>query len=221
MKKWLQSYSSFTRTERAGILGLLLLLVVLIAVRLTMPYWYDHSKTDTATYPQLPASWGAFQKQQPGANEYVVETVADTGQYQQEQQQLTYFDPNTADSSQLLKLGFSTFQTRNLLKWRTKGKRFYKPQDLRPLYGMTGEQYNRLAHYIRIDARAGLKKIDLNTADSMDLIRIRGIGPRLAHRILERRREIGRYTRHAQLLEVYHFSDSMYRQLQEQLVITQ
>lgn len=60
------------------------------------------------------------------------------------------FDPNTADSLQLLQLGFQSWQIRNLKKYRSKGGRFYKAEDLTRLYGMTEEFYDRLKPYIRI-----------------------------------------------------------------------
>ena len=39
MKNVLKHYTSFTRTERYGILALLLLCLCLVAVKLTMHYW--------------------------------------------------------------------------------------------------------------------------------------------------------------------------------------
>lgn len=46
---------------------------------------------------------------------------------------------------------------------------------------------------------------NINTADSLDLIALKGIGKGLSHRILERRRQVGRFDNWEQVFEVYHF----------------
>lgn len=64
--------------------------------------------------------------------------------------QLFAFDPNTADSTQLLRLGLKPWQVRNIYKYRAAGGRYRKPTDFARLYGLTLEQYERLAPYIKI-----------------------------------------------------------------------
>ena len=61
------------------------------------------------------------------------------------------FDPNTADSSQLIKLGLQSWQVRNIYKYRAAGGRYNKPTDFARLYGLTLKQYKRLEPYIRIE----------------------------------------------------------------------
>lgn len=63
---------------------------------------------------------------------------------------LQVFDPNTADSSTLVHLGFKPWQAKNLLKYRAKGGRYRKPEDLKRLYGMTDSMYQILQPYIQI-----------------------------------------------------------------------
>ena len=64
--------------------------------------------------------------------------------------QLTYFDPNTADSTQLLRLGLKPWQVRNIYKYRAKGGRYRTKEDFAMLYGLTLEHYRRLEPYIKI-----------------------------------------------------------------------
>ena len=61
------------------------------------------------------------------------------------------FDPNKVDSVELLELGFSPGQTKSFLKYRAKGKRWYKKEQLRTLYGLTDSAYYALEPYITID----------------------------------------------------------------------
>ena len=60
------------------------------------------------------------------------------------------FDPNTADSTQLLRLGLQPWQVRNIYKYRAAGGIYRKPLDFAKLYGLTVKQYRELEPYIRI-----------------------------------------------------------------------
>lgn len=139
-----------------------------------------------------------------------------------------YFDPNTADSTELLRLGLRPWQVRNLYKYRARGGRYHRPEDFARLYGMTGELYERLRPYIRIAERyrylsdvrptdtsridtmpparptkfrPGVR-LDINVADTADLQRIPGVGPALARRIVRYRDRLGGFARVEQLDEI-------------------
>ena len=60
------------------------------------------------------------------------------------------FDPNTADSTALLRLGLKPWQVHSIYKYRAKGGVFRRPEDFARLYGLTAGQYRRLLPYIRI-----------------------------------------------------------------------
>ena len=62
------------------------------------------------------------------------------------------FDPNTADSNQLLRLGLQPWQVRNIYKYRAAGGIYRKPLDFAKLYGLTVKQYRELEPYIRISS---------------------------------------------------------------------
>lgn len=89
-----------------------------------------------------------------------------------QQPETFYFDPNTADSTQLLRLGLQPWQVRNIYKYRAKGGVYRKKEDFARLYGLTVKDYRRLAPYIRISE-------DYQPAST--LLRERGDSPRHAH----------------------------------------
>ena len=62
------------------------------------------------------------------------------------------FDPNTADSTALLRLGLQPWQVRSIYRYRAKGGVFHRPVDFARLYGLTVKQYRELEPYIRIGA---------------------------------------------------------------------
>ena len=69
---------------------------------------------------------------------------------EQNSEELFCFDPNTADSTALLKLGLRPWQVRNIYKYRAHGGIYRKPEDFARLYGLSAHQYKRLLPYIRI-----------------------------------------------------------------------
>ena len=70
--------------------------------------------------------------------------------YEKKVPELFVFDPNTADSTQFLKLGLQPWQIRNIYKYRAKGGVYRRPLDFAKLYGLTVKQYRELEPYIRI-----------------------------------------------------------------------
>ena len=60
------------------------------------------------------------------------------------------FDPNTADSTQLLRLGLQPWQVRNIYKYRAAGGVYRSPSDFARLYGLTVKQYREMRPYIHI-----------------------------------------------------------------------
>lgn len=224
MKNLFKAYNSYTRTERLGIVALLVLLVVLIIVRVTMHFWV-RPEFNTEEGLKMSAAWDAIQSDsnanQASAPVPLPGVYADTVSKHGEAIQLPAaslfpFDPNALDSAGFIKLGLRAKTVSILLHWRAKGKKFYRKEDLQPLYTLSAEEYARLEPYIRI-SNAASQKIDLNKADSLQLIALRGIGAKLAHRILERRRSVGRFERVEQLQDIYPFPDSTIQQLKAQL----
>ena len=133
------------------------------------------------------------------------------------------FDPNTVDSLTLLHLGFKPWQAKNMLKYRAKGGKYRKKEDLKKLYGMTDSMYLALAPYIyikdsivvdsaridsvRMDSLPKWKSIkkdtilNLRTADTTELKLIRGIGSYRAKMIVRYREQLGGYAQVEQIME--------------------
>ncbi len=60
------------------------------------------------------------------------------------------FNPNTADSATIRRLGLPAFLAGNLVKYRRAGGLFRRPEEFRKLYGLTDEQFRTLLPYIEI-----------------------------------------------------------------------
>lgn len=149
--------------------------------------------------------------------------------------ELFAFDPNTADSTQLLRLGLAPWQVRSIYRYRAKGGIYRDKADFARLYGLTVGQYRRLEPYIRISpdyrpasevyskpshdayARDTIKyplklkpgqTVSLNTADTTLLKRVPGIGSGFAGAIIRLRERLGGFYDTAQLLEIANFPQS-------------
>ena len=88
-------------------------------------------------------------------NSEIVEKKGKEGRQQyyaseQNSEELFCFDPNTADSTALLKLGLRPWQVRNIYKYRAHGGIYRKPEDFARLYGLSAHKYKQLLPYIRI-----------------------------------------------------------------------
>jgi len=153
---------SFRKTDRNAILLLILIVVVVVV---TFPLLGE--REDTSTLPsQLRSGLAKKRHSVTQKPQYYAQKQDATGE-------LFYFDPNTADSTQLLRLGLRPWQVRNIYKYRAKGGRYRQKEDFAMLYGLTLEQYRRLEPYIRIKPEA-MARDYFNDNDN-------GNGNRLAH----------------------------------------
>lgn len=146
------------------------------------------------------------------------------------------FDPNTADSTQLLRLGLQSWQVRNIYKYRAAGGIYRKKEDFAKLYGLTVKQYRELEPYIQISSDyqpastlvkekqhvvyerdtlrypvkiAEGEHIELNASDTSLYKKVPGVGSYYARKIAEYGHRLGGFVSANQLDEIENFpSDS-------------
>lgn len=137
------------------------------------------------------------------------------------------FDPNTLDEEGFEALGFSLRQARAIINFRNACGGFRTAEDFGKSYAVSDEAYLRLKDYIIIAApdntangdastpafatqpvetnarpkRASAQHLELNGADSLSLLMVRGIGPKTASAILSYRRRLGGYRDASQVIE--------------------
>lgn len=141
------------------------------------------------------------------------------------------FDPNTADSTQLLRLGLQEWQVRNIYKYRAAGGIYRTKEDFAKLYGLTVKQYRELEPFIQISSdylpattlikeekttyeRDTLRHpqkitegetIDLNAGDTTIYRKVPGIGSYYARKIMDYGNKLGGYVSIDQLDEIANF----------------
>lgn len=137
------------------------------------------------------------------------------------------FNPNNSTQDEWRKLGLNNGQIRTIKKYLAKGGKFYKPEDLAKIYSIPKEQYENLRPYIQIPEvrkESPFKKkelfetenfskeetskdirLDLNTADTVSLKKLKGIGSYFSKKVVEYRKELGGFHTKEQLLEIWNF----------------
>ncbi|MCG8409937.1 MAG: helix-hairpin-helix domain-containing protein [Bacteroidales bacterium] len=135
--------------------------------------------------------------------------------------QLFEFDPNIVTQVELEKLGFTKRQIQIFLRYREKGGRFYKKEDLLKIYGIKENHYNHLEAFVHIKKESSPKRkeyknlvfeVEINSATMKELIKLKGIGRSYAKKIIKYRELLGGYVKKQQLLEVYGMDSSRYNQ---------
>ncbi len=201
----IRALMGFSRTETNAFLILLPLLFLII---FSQPIYnqFVHSSppvADTVQLNRLLATW----KDGP--------VVFPANSSEKVKPSLFSFNPNTATEQQLKELGFTKFQITGLVKYRAKGGKFSVKSDLLKLYGMDSSFYQRLFPFIELpqtkqsstekSVRPERKELiaDINTADTMQLKAVYGIGTKLAQRIINYREKLGGFVSIQQLNEVY------------------
>ncbi len=148
------------------------------------------------------------------------------------QAELFIFDPNDLSEEKWKLLGLNNKQIRNIKNYEKKGGKFYKNEDLKKIYTISNDDYKILEPFIRIKQQkkkwknTEVKKtefaktpkknkkyykpdsvfmIELNSTDSINLLKLKGIGPVFAGRIIKFRNLLGGFYTKNQLLEVYGF----------------
>ena len=204
------------------------MIVILVVIR-TIPYFYSLL---TPENDDLLSESIAIRKLE------LVETKIRGQRYRKKSEKaarLFKFDPNHTSLPGWQLLGLSAKQAAVMIRYTAKGGRFYKKSDLQKMYPISREMYDRLEPYISIPAGDSLafeKKyvpyantrrvpviVDINTADTIGLDAIKGVGPAFARRIFRYRELLGGFCKKEQLMEVYGLDSVKYAEIKDQVRI--
>lgn len=210
-KQFVKDYLNFTTRERWGITGLLVLIALFYFLPNLLFRDEDYSKELKAFEKEI-AAMDSGSADEPNY-EYTNNDYQKTDLFEP-----FYFDPNTVDPQKLENFGIPQYVIKSFSKYRNAGAKFYKKEDLKKLYGLKPNLYERMAPYIKIEetdpkdntSKKDYKKteteralVDLNTADSLTLLKVRGIGPYLSSKIIKYRNALGGYVSIDQLYEIF------------------
>ncbi len=223
-----KEYLTFTKSERNGIIVLLLIMIGMILIH----YFINKQTPDAFSQKNVEVKEkiqqfeAALYKKETTTRERISKSIPNDT--------LFHFDPNQASSGQLKKLGFTSNQINALKGYIKAGGKLYKKEDLKKIYGISQQQYNKLSPYIKIEEqqkessfnnpgnKQSIKvtpkiRVDINTAEPKALQKLHGIGPVFAERIIKYRKLLGGFYNTRQLLEVYDFKKETYNNIQDMI----
>lgn len=147
-------------------------------------------------------------------------------------------DPNNATPEELSCLELPEFIIQRIIKFRNKGGVFYEITDLKKIYGLEITHYEKIKHHIVIQKVRGTSYqrktnttpntqktepsfiFDINTADTNDLKKVKGIGSVLSNRIIKFRNQLGGFHSIEQLNEVYGLKGEALTNLKQRITIS-
>ena len=112
------------------------------------------------------------------------------------------FDPNTLTAEGFYELGcFSARQAEALVEYRERRGGFRSELEWRDCYLIDSTLWEQTKSYLQLSPIPRVR-IELNSADSLTLVAVEGIGPRTASDIIRYRERLGGYASVAQLLDL-------------------
>lgn len=237
MRKFLIDYFYYSRSERNG----LIVLIVLSSVFLLVPHVAQRfSKPSKAIeVGESEKMFLAFQN--------TLNTPDKDGVYanQIKESTLFAFNPNEASFDDFLLLGLSAKTATTLMHYREKGGRFYRKEDMQKIYGLKIEDYKRLERFIEIGnlpnhfdyhSEKGFQKpnfeqniaqrdiklfpFDPNKASEIELLTL-GIDGKVVKNMLKFREKNGQFLKKDDIKKIYGFSEIDYLRLEKYIQISE
>lgn len=233
LKKSVRSYFSFSKKELNGIL----LLCIMIALIMIFPYAYrSFSQPEVYELNKFAREIEAFKAsalKRPSTYKKLQDQIEKT----QFKTEYFDFDPNGLAEKDWRRLGLSSSQIKVIKNYEVKGGKFYKKEDLKRIYSISAALYSRIEPYIHINTtltetrevkaeiyrRVASEKsgsgavIEINSADSAQMVSIRGIGPVFASRIIRYRDRLSGFYSKEQLKEVYGLDSLKYSLIENKI----
>ena len=191
----IKDYFQFNKKERNGILLLSCLLLVLVVFYQFSYLLKQESKTDFSAFEKALAEL-----------EYEQEPTIE-----KQNDSLFFFNPNTLNDKGWFALGFPERRLKTLRNFQKSGGVFKVKKDLKNCFAISNEFYNRVEAYVSIPEMKRVEKlvvkpakqlVELNQADSLELVSVKGIGPFYAKQILKYRKELGGFVNYKQFAEI-------------------
>src|SRR5688572_15392016 len=157
-KRIVMDYLTFSRKDRIAIIVLLGIILIVFF----LPNFISHSNqtkpvsADTAWITAMKRLEQKMTDDRQSADEnstnYQYDRPADiySGKKKTE---LFYFDPNTLSAEEWQRLGLRSKTIHTIQNYLSKGGHFRKPEDLKKVYGLYPDEYERIAPYIRIQPK--------------------------------------------------------------------
>lgn len=229
MRKWINHYFNFTKSEFNGMLTLFVLILLFLALPSVYTWLWPEEPNQAALVEIEKLNLEERFKVNPERKLFT------KPEWKSKQPKLHVFDPNTLEQADWEELGLSPKQAAAIINYRSKGGKFRKVEDLQKMYTIRPELYQQLRPYVQI-RDTSLQHVarsfstptfpkkqaaiyELNALDTISMQAINGIGPAFARRIFKYRERLGGFAQPEQLLEVFGIDSVHYEQIRPQIRI--
>ena len=225
----------FSKGQRIGIIVLLVLIVLVVMLNQFFPFsetsepvMDEEFRTEVRDFKRKLVSIDSINKQK-WDEKYRQLYPSDSQKYKANETYVLFnFDPNKVDSSTFVRLGIQPFIASNILKFRNKGGTFKTKESFSKVYGLKPEKYRELEPYIQIEEIAAAAKdiiiptqkaktsniiVELNSADTTQLMQVIGIGRGYAKSIVRFRQQTGGFVSIPQLHELYGMTEANFEKI--------
>ncbi|MBU1013176.1 MAG: helix-hairpin-helix domain-containing protein [Bacteroidetes bacterium] len=214
MKNFLSGFFYFNKKERRGIYFLIIIITLIGIFNLALQFIIQKPEIDFTQYEQFISHYDSL--------------ITSNNKLQDSIIQYFNFDPNKLKKEEWLQLGLNPKQAQVIINYRNKGGVFKTKEDFQKIYSIDSALFSKLNPFISLPEKENQTnkkypqikdtitfQVELNSTDSIELIKIKGIGPVFASRIIKYRDLIGGYISVSQLQEVYGIDSLKYDSLKD------
>ena len=248
MNDRIKDYFAFSAKEQRGLIALLGIMLLSFIINIIIPYLIPEKEFDIEPFrSEVEEFLSALNSSDTVPSLYKNKKAADQNSTTSQLDNFTtnpfFFNPSKLTEDEWIKMGMDTRIAKNITRYKEKGGFFRDKEGFRKIYGMNDEIFSVLEPYMVFDRpaaehhtmAAGREKdtaktaneipvfetilIDLNSADSVALLTLNGIGPSYAGRIIKYRNRLGGFARNSQLLEIKGLDSIRLSLFKDQIII--
>ena len=230
IRRFLKSYFNFTKGESQAFLLLLFIIVVLLILPLFFHSRYSSYKADFTNLYKISDSFDRIVDSHESKPVLADENYSNHAKFQ-----FHHFNPNTISKDDLIAMGLFPSLADRIVNYRLKVAPFQCKQQLLKVYGLSDKLYSRLSAFIDLPEECPvntivkypsfekkakyLDAVNINLADTTQLIALPGIGSKLAQRIINYRDKLGGFLNMSQIGEVWGLKPETILIIEKQIVI--
>ncbi|MBS4063454.1 MAG: helix-hairpin-helix domain-containing protein [Chitinophagaceae bacterium] len=249
----LKDYFTFSKKERRAVILLAVLAIIFSLLPTLFPVLVKGESdfiVDEETQQQLAAmrtnekEAAAKEDDEQNGDWYQPKSKSYPQYSSGEKGELFFFDPNNASAEEWKRLGVKDKTIQTILKFRSKGGSFKKPEDISRIYGLSVKDIDRLLPFVKIEKEQPVtttnnseqttvstteskpvfsekrsKPIDINTADTAEWKSLKGIGSFYAKKIVGFRDKLGGFYSVQQVAETFGLPDSTFQTIKPFLLV--
>lgn len=244
-KQFVKDYLTFSRKERLGVIVLIFCIVAVTLLPNFFSYFITEKKYETDSFKKELAR---LKIDSSDRNNPYTKKFGEYANYNNSKSNyppgkaiLFYFDPNTAEVADWVKLGVREKTALTIRKYISKGGKFHSADDLKKIYGLSKSDVDRLIPFVQIEEAEKkfvsfekkenvrepfsykpktIINVDINLADTAAYIALPGIGSKLSQRIISFREKLGGFYSIDQVAETFLLPDSTFLKIKPHLVLS-